>query len=180
MTNVVVLGLGDVTAGDAAFGPFVVRSMHARYELPAGIRLLDSAEPACDPPAAIAGAVAVILVDAIITGGPPGMIRCYRKADLLYHRAVSRDTPLQATLIDVLSGLELQALAPADVLFIGVTSTQFEAGAPLSPHARLAAHDAIALIVCELERLGYPPSPRASPERADIWWEKPRRRAAEH
>lgn len=169
--RVLVIGLGNVLVGDDGFGPFVVRTLAARYELPHGADIVDLGTPGLDLAPHIAGTDALIVIDTV-TGGAPGVVRCYRKEDLLARAPLPRTNPHQPGLVDTLLLLELQDLAPADVLLVGAVPARYDTGAPLSAAVRAAVSDAVSLVVCELERLGYAPLPRAQPQTPDIWWEE--------
>jgi hydrogenase maturation protease len=174
MADVVVIGLGNVLVGDDAFGPFVVRTIMARFEMTAGAEIFDLGTPGLDLGPHIAGTRALIVVDTVKTAAAPGTIRCYRKQDLLARGPTPRTNPHQPSLADTLFFLEVQDedLAPQEVLLVGVTPERYDTGAPLSDAVRAAVPDAVALVLCELERLGYPPAPKPVPEQPDIWWER--------
>ncbi len=42
MPRIGVLGIGNVLMGDDAFGPYVVKVLEARYELPADVEVMGS------------------------------------------------------------------------------------------------------------------------------------------
>jgi hydrogenase maturation protease len=170
--RVAVLGIGNVLTGDDAFGPFVARSIDARYEMPDGVEVRDIGTPGLDLVPHLAGIEHVIVVDTVKAAAEPGSLRCYRAADLTARGPSARTNPHQPTLADTLFFLDVQDLAPRDVLLVGVVPLRYDTGAPLSAHVRAAVPDAIALVVRELERLGFPPAPRERPMTPDIWWER--------
>jgi hydrogenase maturation protease len=174
MADVVVIGLGNVLVGDDAFGPFVVRTLMARYDMPEGAEVVDLGTPGLDLGPHIAGTRALIVVDTVKTNAAPGTLRCYRKEDLLARGPSPRTNPHQPSLADTLFFLQVQDedLAPQDVLLVGVTPERYDTGAPLSDAVRAAVAEAAGLVVCELERLGYAPLPKAEPAEPDIWWER--------
>jgi hydrogenase maturation protease len=174
MADVVVIGLGNVLVGDDAFGPFVVRTLMASYEMADGAGIFDLGTPGLDLGPHIAGTRALIVVDTVKTTAPPGTVRCYRKQDLLARGPTPRTNPHQPSLADTLFFLEVQDedLAPQEVLLIGVTPERYDTGAPLSDAVRAAVADAVAIVVAELERLGCPPVAKPVPAQPDIWWER--------
>jgi hydrogenase maturation protease len=177
MMRVVIIGLGNVLVGDDAFGPFAVRTLHAGFDMPDGVEVLDLGTPGSDLGPHLAGADAVIIIDTVRSSGAPGTIRCYRKEELVARGPTPRSNPHQPSLVDTLLFLELQDVAPREVLLIGVIPARYDTGAPLSASVRAAVQECIELITRELERLGCPASPSAAPGQPDIWWEAPVRAA---
>jgi hydrogenase maturation protease len=169
--DVAVLGLGNVLVGDDAFGPYVVRTLAARYAAPDGVLFADLGTPGLDLTPHIAGVRALIVVDTVKADVPPGTIRCYRMHDLVARGPSPRTNPHQPTLADALLLLELQELAPGEVLLIGAVPLRYDTGAPLSEPLREAAEQAITLVLEELERQGRPARVRGAAEPPDIWWE---------
>jgi hydrogenase maturation protease len=171
LPRVAVLGIGNVLTGDDAFGPFVAHTIEARYEMPFGVEVRDIGTPGLDLVPHLAGMDCVIVVDTVKSHAEPGSIRCYRTAELKARGPSARTNPHQPTLADTLFFLEIQDLAPREVLLVGVVPERYDTGAPLSARVRAAVPEAISLVVRELERLGYPPLPREAPLCPDIWWE---------
>lgn len=169
--RVAVLGIGNVLTGDDAFGPFVARTIDARYEMPDGVEVRDIGTPGLDLVPHLAGIEHVIVIDTIRAPVPPGTIRCYRTAELKARGPSARTNPHQPTLADALFLLELQGMAPQDVLLVGVVPERYDTGAPLSARVRAAVSAAVAEVARELERLGFPPQPRERPLPPGIWWE---------
>jgi len=171
MTEITVIGLGNVLVGDDAFGPFVLNTLSARYAEPDGVSFCDLGTPGFDLVPHIAGARALIVVDTVKMKAPPGTVRTYRKADLVAKGPTPRTNPHQPSLADTLLLLELQGMAPEEVLLVGVAPDSYDTGAPLTDEVRAAVPEAIRLVVEELQRLGKPASLRDTPLDADIWWE---------
>jgi hydrogenase maturation protease len=178
MMRVVIIGLGNVLVGDDAFGPFVARTIAASCEMNDGVEVLDLGTPGSDLGPHIAGTDAVIIVDTVKTDAQPGFIRCYRKADLIARGPSPRSNPHQPSLVDTMLFLELQDLAPKEVLLVGVSPQRYDTGAPLSDPVRSAVPEAIDIVLFELERLGCPATRRTAVLDPDIWWEVPQKSAA--
>jgi hydrogenase maturation protease len=171
MAEIAVIGLGNVLVGDDAFGPYALRTLAACYVAPEGVEFSDLGTPGLDLVPHIAGAGALIVLDSVKLDAPAGTIRCFRKADLVARGPTPRTNPHQPSLADTLLLLELQGLAPSDVLLIGVAPGRYDTGAPLSDAVRAAVPHAIDLVLAELQRLGRPAARLAGDEDADIWWE---------
>ncbi|MEJ2504166.1 MAG: hydrogenase maturation protease [Gemmatimonadota bacterium] len=174
MTRVAVVGLGNVLVGDDAFGPYVVRQFDARYDAGPDVEVADLGTPGLDLAPHIEGRTALIVVDTVSADGAPGVVKRYRKDDLLARPAPPRTNPHQPGVKETLLRLEVDDAAPADVLLVGVVPEATETGVGLSDAVRGATEEALAAIVAELERLGHPVAPRDPPARPDIWWERGR------
>lgn len=169
---VTVLGLGNVLMRDDALGPTVVARLLARYQFPPGVSVLDAGTPGLDLVPFVAGVEHLIVVDTVHATGQPGEIRLYRTEQILNMPAGPRLSPHDPGLKETLLTLQLQGLAPRDVLVIGVIPEQVALGLGVGPAVRAALPDAEAEILAELERLGLPPAIRSAPEPPDLWWEK--------
>jgi hydrogenase maturation protease len=171
MSGIAVIGLGNVLVGDDALGPYALRTLAARYAEPAGVTFCDLGTPGLDLVPHIAGLDAIIVLDTVKMHAPAGTVRCYRKKDLIARGPTPRTNPHQPSLADTLLLLDLQGLAPAEVLLVGVAAERYDTGAPLSPAVAAAVPEVVGIAVAELERLGVPPALRDEPLDAGIWWE---------
>jgi hydrogenase maturation protease len=77
--RVAVLGMGNVLMGDDAAGPYVIETLHARYEFGPDVTVLDLGTPGLDLAPYIFGLETLILVDTVQTGGSPGRTAPLRK-----------------------------------------------------------------------------------------------------
>ena len=166
-----VLGLGNVLMGDDAFGPWVIEELLARWEFPEEVTVLDVGTPGLDLTPYLADAVAVLLVDTVRSGGPPGEIHIYGKEQLLALPPQPRVSPHDPGLADALFALEFAGSAPEDIVLIGVSPSPVSAGIGLSPPVGEAVARAAAEVVERLVFLGLAPRPRAGGPAAP-WWEK--------
>jgi hydrogenase maturation protease len=169
--RVVVVGLGNVLVGDDALGPWVVRTLEARYELDPAITVIEGT-PGNDLVPHLMDADAVIVVDTVRTEGRPGQLRRYRRETLLRTPPPARLNPHQPGLKEALLSLDLTGAGPGEVLLIGVIPDVVETGVGLSPVVRDAAERALEELVLELDAIGVPPVPRAEPRVPDLWWER--------
>jgi hydrogenase maturation protease len=176
MMRVVIIGLGNVLVGDDAFGPYVVRTLDAAWDMAEHVEVLDLGTPGSDLGPHIAGTDAVIFIDTVRSDGEPGTVRCYRKHELVARGPTPRSNPHQPSLVDTLLFLELQDVAPEQVLLIGAVPARYDTGAPLSEPVRAAVPAVIELVLHELERLGCPATLAPAQRPPDIWWEEPVRR----
>lgn len=166
-----VIGLGNVLMGDDAFGPYVVRVLHARYAFPAEVEVVELGTPGLDLTPYLAGVRALIVVDTVKSQGAPGELRTYRKAEILRHAPQPRLSPHDPSLKDALLMADFAGQGPAEVLLVGAIPESTETGVGLRPCVRAAVEAAVEAIVRELDRLGVPARPLDEPREAEVWWE---------
>ncbi|MGA7292939.1 MAG: hydrogenase maturation protease [Terriglobales bacterium] len=158
MKKVLIGGIGNVLLGDDGVGPYVVRLLAARYEFDDGVEVTDLGTPALDLIDQLSGKDAVILIDSINTSNAAaGAVVLYRKDEIMCHRPAVRMDPHSPALVDALLSAELFAVAPADVLLVGIKAESFKAGCTLSDPVKASLDHAIAEVLHELDRLrvGY-------------------------
>lgn len=172
-TRASVLGLGNVLMGDDAVGPYAVRTLHARYEFPEGVSVIDLGTPGLDLTPHLADAEAVIILDAVRAQGKPGDLRLYRRDQILRHPPPSRLGPHEPGLKEALLSLEFAGGGPGQVLLIGVIPEWVRPGVGMSLAARGAIAAVEAEVLAELVRLGIPAAMRVPPDKPEIWWETP-------
>lgn len=167
-----VVGMGNVLMGDDALGPHVARLLTARFELPDGVEVEDVGTPGLDLAPYLDGARALVVVDTVVSDGPPGTIRVYRRDDLLSSPPPDRTNPHQPGLREALMAAELTSGMPDEVVLVGVVPADTQTRTGLSPELRSRIDDVIRTVVDELDRLGRPLVPRAAPAEPDLWWEE--------
>jgi hydrogenase maturation protease len=168
-----ILGLGSVLMGDDAAGPHVLRRLEAEYELPPEIELLDLGTPGPELAHIIEGRDALIVIDTIKAPGEPGDLHLLRRQEILGGQgAPDRLSPHDPSLRGALVAASLLGHSPEDVLLIGIVPGENHLGIGLSPGVRAALWSATALVVAELERLGYEVGRREEGVGGAAWWEK--------
>jgi len=170
MKRVLIGGVGNVLLADDGVGPYVARLLEARYQFEEGVEIADLGTPALDLIDEISGRDAVILVDSVDTDAEPGSVLLYRKADVMQHAPGVRMDPHSPALVETLLSAELFAVAPAEVLLIGVKPKSFDAGCSLSEPVKASLEHVIAEVLGELDRLGIAYRPRTSPANPAVWW----------
>ena len=170
--DVRILGLGNVLMGDDAFGPFVVESLGASYDLPPNVTLVDLGTPGLDLTPFLSGADVVIVIDAVREAGPAGTVRVYRREELFQHGAPMRLGPHDPSFAQTLLTLEFAGSAPHHVVLVGAIPQQTAPCARMTTTLRRAVPDAVDAVVRELEALGAHPIPRPSPFPITPWWER--------
>jgi hydrogenase maturation protease len=168
--KILIGGIGNVLLGDDGVGPYVARLLDARYEFDNGVEVIDLGTPALDLIDQLSGKDAVILIDSVNTEADAGAVVLYRKADIMRQRPAVRMDPHSPALVDALLSAELFGVAPPEVLLVGIKAESFEPGCSLSNPVNAALDQAMAQVLCELDRLGVGYRCVEHPSEIDIWW----------
>ncbi|HTP28072.1 MAG TPA: hydrogenase maturation protease [Anaeromyxobacteraceae bacterium] len=172
MRRIGMLGIGNVLMGDDALGPYVLKQLEARYELPPEVEILDLGTAGADFPLHLEGLCAAVVVDALKLSGSPGEIRLFDKEQLLAKRPLLPMSPHEPGLREALFALEFRGTAPGQVRLVGVIPSRVETGIGLSAEVQAAVPAVLAAVLRELEFLGARVVPRAIPGVPDVWWER--------
>lgn len=167
----VVIGIGNVLTGDDAFGPTVVKTLEAQFELPDGVEALDAGTPGMDLVALAAGAARVVVVDTVLSDGPPGTLRVYDRETLLSRPLTPRVNPHAPGLIESLFTLDLSGDGPTDVLLVGVVPGPTDVGVGMSGEVEAAVAPVVERIVAALRDWGADVRRREEPAAPDLWWQ---------
>ena len=131
-----VVGVGNDMRGDDAVGLVVARNL--RELLPEADVIERSGEPADLLEALGDGVEAVVLVDAVSSGAPPGEVHRVDATEAALPFAASASTHGLGLAETIELGRALGRL-PARLLVYGIEGRTFEVGAPLSPEVARAA-----------------------------------------
>lgn len=159
MNELIVLGLGNVLCGDDGVGVEVIWRLRRDFELPPEVRLLDGGTLGLALMSEIAGAPAVLLVDAIRDEGEPGtLVRL--DGDEVAPAARHRLSVHQIGVTDLLDGLRLIDAYPASMTLLGVVPAGIELGIGFSPAVEAALPRLVAAVAAEIAARGFVVSPR--------------------
>lgn len=142
----VVLGLGNILLGDDGIGVRVVEALTRLAEgdpdaLPHGTRLLDGGTLGLGLMDFLDGARALLLVDAVDLGQPPGTISLAR-GDAVAAQA-GRGGPSSGGVAALLATARLMGMLPPVVAFLGVQVAGIRVGSTLSPEVGAALPGAV-------------------------------------
>ena len=168
--RIAVLGLGNVLLSDDGFGPFVVESLRAGYELGDNVTVTDLGTPGLGLPAYLSDVDAVVLVDAVAATGEPGELRVYRRGDIDRVPPKPRVSPHDPALQEALWLVDLSGNGPSEVCLIGVIPERTTLGTTLSEPVRRACEPALAAVIDELGRLGAAVAGRKDASPPTVWW----------
>jgi hydrogenase maturation protease len=170
MKKVLIGGIGNVLLGDDGVGPYLAQLLAARYEFADGVEVVDLGTPALDLIDQISGKDAVILIDSVEAEAVPGTVLLYHKQDIVRHSPSVRMDPHSPALVDALLSAGFFAIAPNDVLLVGIKPESYDVGCHLSKSVKASLDHAIAAVLGELDRLHVEYQRREHPGEPGIWW----------
>jgi hydrogenase maturation protease len=141
--RVVVLGAGNILLSDEGLGVHAIERLPLAYSLPGAVEIIDGGTCGMEMLEALEDLDALIMVDAIRAGQPPGTpIRLTGDAVPVFFK--SKLSPHQIGLCDVLATLELLGKAPKYTAILGVQPLSLALGMELSPEVE--SRHAVALL----------------------------------
>lgn len=160
-----VLGIGNVLLRDEGVGVHLLRELERRagrgdVVLPRDTRLVDGGTMGLDLLPRLAGARAVVVLDAVDLRLAPGAVTVLR-GDALRSRAGTRAVQ-RAGVGDLLAAARLADVLPAAVSLVGVQPGEIAIGLALTEVVQAALPAAVAATIVELHRLdadGAAPEP---------------------
>ncbi|MFZ2650047.1 MAG: HyaD/HybD family hydrogenase maturation endopeptidase [Burkholderiaceae bacterium] len=161
--QVLVLGIGNLLWADEGFGVRAVEALHARWQLPPDVSVLDGGTQGLYLLDAVCSAQRVLVFDAIDYKLPPGTLHVFRDSEV----PVWTDTMMslhQATFQELLLLARLRGRFPQHITLIGVQPVILDdLGGSLSAPVRGRIDEAVALAIAELAAWGVPATPRSRP-----------------
>ena len=150
--RIVVLGIGNLLKGDDGVGVRVIEALEAR-NLPPEVELVDGGAGGLTLLVHFEGARALVIVDAVNLGAPPGTVRAFGLGDI-----EDAGLPVRFSLheVGILPMLELArqlGQLPGEVRIIGVQPERFDLGDQLSEAVAAAVPEAVEVVMQELARL---------------------------
>jgi hydrogenase maturation protease len=155
VTAPVVIGAGNPLMGDDGFGLAVLERLRTGWDLPEGVELIDGGTWGMNLLPAIEDAGALIIVDAIDRGVPPGQDITLERNDLPMYLGLKL-SPHQIDLREVLALAELRGTLPRRAVAIGVQPEVIGLGMTLSPRVAERVEAAATRVAWRLRRWGYP------------------------
>jgi hydrogenase maturation protease len=157
--RVVVLGVGNTLMSDESVGVRAVEALHAAYELPEFVEVIDGGTSGMELLDDLAHASLLLVVDAVYAHKAPGELVRLAGAEVpVFFR--SKLSPHQISLSDVLASLEFAGQMPAETVIIGVQPQSFELGLDLTPVVAAQLPALVDRVVAELRDHGIEVRPR--------------------
>ena len=152
--SLLVLGLGNVLCGDDGLGVAAIEMLRRRYQIPAGVRVLDGGTLGLGLLSFIRPFDDVILVDAIEGAGPPGtFIRL--EGDEVGPAVQTRLSCHQIGVAELLDALHMLNAYPRSLLLLGLVPETLKLGLGRSPPVEAQIPRLVEELVAEVRRLGH-------------------------
>ena len=154
MTETLVLGLGNILLRDEGVGVRVVERLLEQYDFPEGVRVMDGGTLGLDLLPFLEEASRLLVIDAVQARKPPGTLVRLVGDEIPIFLDVSKVSPHQEGLQDLLAVALLKGYLPEEVVFWGAQITSLGVGLDLSD-AVAEQVDALAeKVLVELARWG--------------------------
>ncbi len=149
---IVVLGLGNLLRCDEGLGVRALQRLRDEYDIPDQVCLVDGGTLGLDLISHVEGAEYLLVLDAMLTDGPPGSLLRLAGADVpaFFGVRMSHDVGLA----DLLAILMLRDSLPLEVVVLGMQPGVMELGWELSPGVERRLDTLVAAAVAELRRWG--------------------------
>ncbi|AKP33083.1 HyaD/HybD family hydrogenase maturation endopeptidase [Yersinia aleksiciae] len=157
--GILVLGIGNLLLSDEAVGVRLVEALEQRFDIPAGVEVLDGGTAGLELMEAMANREHLIVADAVLTGQSPGSVAVLRDKEIpaMFSRKVS---PHQLGLCDVLMALQLTDEFPRQLTLVGVVPESLAPGIGLTATVTQAMEPALEQILAALRASGITLKPR--------------------
>jgi hydrogenase maturation protease len=155
-TEVLVLGIGNLLWADEGFGVRAVEALHAGYEVPAGVRIMDGGTQGLLLFNDLTAARRLVLFDAVDYRLPPGTLKVVRDAEVPAWSSAKMSMH-QSGFQELLALAQLQCRLPEKMTLIGVQPEDLsDFGGSLTACVRASVPEAVRLAVAELAGWGFP------------------------
>jgi len=155
-----VIGIGNILLRDEGVGVRVVVELERRFAdgrlaAPPGTRFIDGGTLGLDLLPMLADASALVLVDAVNLGRPPGTVSVLRGAEIEGTLA-GHVSPHQVGVADLVAAARLMGVMPRDSSLVGIQPAEIDIGLDLTPQVEAALLYAMTQVSAELERYAAP------------------------
>jgi hydrogenase maturation protease len=152
--RVVILGVGNILLKDEGIGVRVVEELQRRYVMPDNVRVVDGGTQGLWLMATIQESDHLIVVDAVLGGGPPGSLYRLEREDLPKGLRVKQSAH-DSDLVEALNLCTLMDVGPKSLVVIGIEPEDIQPfGLELTPTVSAKMEDLVSRVLEELERLG--------------------------
>ncbi|MBT8081321.1 MAG: HyaD/HybD family hydrogenase maturation endopeptidase [Gammaproteobacteria bacterium] len=159
-----VLGIGNILWADEGFGIRAAEALHAKFEMPDGVRITDGGTQGIFLLPLVRSAKRLLIFDAVDFGDPPATLKLIVGDEVPRFMGVRKMSMHQAGFQEVLASAELAGELPGELALIGVQPELLDDyGGSLRPSVREQIGPAIRLAEQVLERWGFELRPRTSP-----------------
>ena len=164
-----VFSFGNVLMRDDAYGPTVLATLVAEYDVDDDVVVTDLGTPGFDLHPHLTGHDHLILIDTV-RGDDAGGVRTYDADAIRKHAPQPRTNPHDPGLKEALMAMEFEGTLPETICLVATVpeSTEMETG--LTDPVEDAVPRAVEKVVEQLRALGHRVERRAEPATPDLWW----------
>jgi len=153
--RIVVLGIGNLLWADEGFGVRAVEALHARWQMPEHVALIDGGTQGMALLPLVESADRLIVLDAIDFGLAPGTLHQVEGEEVPVCLQARKMSLHQTGFSDVLACAQLKGHYPRDIVLIGVQPVELDDfGGSLRPQVRAQLDEAVACAGEVLRRWG--------------------------
>ena len=161
MSQILILGVGNILWADEGFGVRAVETLHARYIFPENVTLVDGGTQGLSLLPMVQDAGTLIILDAVDFALPPGTLHLADNDEVPRRLTAKKMSLHQTNMLDVLGLARLADKFPPRLRLIGVQPQDLDSyGASLTPLVRAQIDPAIAETLSFLASIGIAATPR--------------------
>lgn len=162
--SIVVLGIGNLLWADEGFGVRAVEALHARWQMPAHVALVDGGTQGMALLPLVESAKRLIVLDAIDFGLAPGALHQVEGEQVPASMQARKMSLHQTGFSDVLACAQLRGRYPQEIVLIGVQPVELDDfGGSLRPAVKARLDEAVERACAVLRRWGVEPARRTGP-----------------
>jgi hydrogenase maturation protease len=155
MSEVLVLGLGNLLLTDDGLGPAVMAELVRRFVAPPEVHLLDGGTLGLALLGELSEARSAILVDAVAADAPVGTVVRLDGGEVA-PAVAEKLSPHQIGVADLLDAARLLGREPPKLILLGAVPQSLELGVGCTPEVSAAIEPLIERVVEECRALGHP------------------------
>ncbi|EIJ32906.1 HyaD/HybD family hydrogenase maturation endopeptidase [Thiothrix nivea] len=160
--NVLILGIGNLLWADEGFGVRAVEHLHAHYNFPDNVQLLDGGTQGIYLVQHVEEADVLVVFDAIDYGLEPGTLKLVEDDEVPRFMGAKKMSLHQTGFQEVLAMAQLLDRYPKHLLLVGVQPVELEDfGGSLRPAVKAQIGPAVQIALDYLAKLGIRATPRA-------------------
>jgi hydrogenase maturation protease len=129
------MGAGNILMGDDGIGVHIICALKEQGGLPDGIELIDAGTATLDALPLLDGVERLIIIDAVIGGGPPGAIYQFSPDDI-HENTSGRVSLHQTSLLQALRMGGILGSGSVEVVVFGIEPGDVSPGTELTPDVR--------------------------------------------
>lgn len=164
--NVLMLGIGNLLWADEGFGVRVLEQLHAQYQFPDNVELLDGGTQEVFTSFSMSKGVDILIVfDAVDYGLAPGTLKRVENDAVPQFMGAKKMSLHQTGFQEVLAMAALLGRYPQHLLLLGVQPVELEDfGGSLRPAVKAQIEPVIQITLDYLKGFGIEATPRATTE----------------